>query len=245
MGFPLRAGCGVACAGIALYRALHITQSRRGRVGLVDVDGLVIFGPGSEWFWTMLSGIFVPVTFYLLYRQLRLQASSAAIDQVRRLVSEWEGEEMAMSCLEVLIAIRDGTDRSRLPASAVAHIANFWTEIGYLVEAGHMDVRLVHRNLGGWIETWWLRLLPTTLAWRQVEGPDLFLTFEKLVRQMEQLDRTTGDHSVLDEARLATGLPSSIEQAEGRIRRARQLRAVVVQPLPAATTVEGAPQPRQ
>ena len=68
---------------------------------LVNLDGLVILGPGSEWFWTMLSGIFVPITFYLLYRQLRLQASTASIEQVRRLAGEWDSEEMAMSALEV------------------------------------------------------------------------------------------------------------------------------------------------
>lgn len=202
---------------------------------LVNVDGLVIFGPGSEWFWTMLSGIFVPVTFYLLYRQLRLQASTATIEQVRRLVGEWESEEMSASALEVLVAIRDGGDRSRLPGPAVAHIANFWTEIGYLVESGHMDVRLVHRNFGGPIEAWWLWLLPTTLAWREIEGPHLFETFESLVRQLERLNRKVADTTVIDEATLAARLPVSIEQAEGRIRRGQERRAVIVRPLSPAT----------
>ena len=200
----------------------------------MNLNELVIVGPGSEWFWTMLSGIFVPVTFYLLYRQLRLQASTTSIEQVRRLVGEWESEEMAMSCLEVLVAIRDGSDRSKLPGPAVAHIANFWTEIGYLVESGHMDVRLVYRNLGGWIVTWWLRILPTTLAWREIEGPELFVTFENLVRQMERLSRKDGS-TVVDEALVATVLTSSIEQAEGRIRRGRERRAVIVRPLSTAT----------
>jgi hypothetical protein len=209
-------------------------------VQLVNLNGLVIFGPGSEWFWSMLSGIFVPITFYLLYRQLRLQASTAAIEQVRRLVGEWESEEMSMSALEVLVAIRDGSDRSKLPGPAVAHIANFWTEIGYLVESGHMDARLVHRNLGGWIETWWLRLLPTTLAWREIEGPHLFETFEKLVRQMERLN-PKGERRVVDEALVASVLPASIEQAEGRIRRGQERRAVIVRPLSPATLVAAAP----
>ena len=28
-------------------------------MGLVNLDGLVVIGPGSEWFWTMVSGVVV------------------------------------------------------------------------------------------------------------------------------------------------------------------------------------------
>jgi hypothetical protein len=42
-------------------------------VNLVNTDGLAIFGPGSEWFWTMLQFIALAITFYAIYRQLRAQ----------------------------------------------------------------------------------------------------------------------------------------------------------------------------
>jgi hypothetical protein len=42
-------------------------------MSLVNTDGLVIFGPGSEWFWTMLQFTALAITFYAIYRQLRTQ----------------------------------------------------------------------------------------------------------------------------------------------------------------------------
>lgn len=38
-----------------------------------ETSRLVFFGPGSEWFWTMLQFVTLSVTFYAIYRQLRLQ----------------------------------------------------------------------------------------------------------------------------------------------------------------------------
>lgn len=42
-------------------------------MNLVNTDGLVLLGPGSEWLWTAVSGIVLAGTFIALYRQLRLQ----------------------------------------------------------------------------------------------------------------------------------------------------------------------------
>jgi hypothetical protein len=40
---------------------------------LLNTDGLVFFGPGSEWFWSMLQFVVVAITVYGIYRQLRAQ----------------------------------------------------------------------------------------------------------------------------------------------------------------------------
>ena len=42
---------------------------------IINTDGLVLFGPGSEWLWFMLQFLALATTFYAIYRQLRLQAS--------------------------------------------------------------------------------------------------------------------------------------------------------------------------
>ena len=42
-------------------------------VKLVNTDGLTIFGPDSEWFWMMLQFTALVITFYAIYRQLRVQ----------------------------------------------------------------------------------------------------------------------------------------------------------------------------
>jgi hypothetical protein len=40
---------------------------------LTNTHGIVFFGPGSEWFWTMLQFVALATTFYAIYRQLRVQ----------------------------------------------------------------------------------------------------------------------------------------------------------------------------
>lgn len=42
-------------------------------MNLINTDGVVLLGQGSEWFWTALSGIALVVTFLAIYRQLRLE----------------------------------------------------------------------------------------------------------------------------------------------------------------------------
>jgi hypothetical protein len=42
-------------------------------VKLINTDGLVLFGPGSEWFWTALQFTALAITFIAIYRQLRSQ----------------------------------------------------------------------------------------------------------------------------------------------------------------------------
>ena len=49
---------------------------------LINTDGMAFIGPGSEWFWTALSGLVLAVTFFAIYRQLRLQRNQGAIEQI-------------------------------------------------------------------------------------------------------------------------------------------------------------------
>ena len=44
---------------------------------LINTDGMSLIGPGSEWFWTALSGIVLAGTFLAIYRQLRAQREQA------------------------------------------------------------------------------------------------------------------------------------------------------------------------
>ena len=39
----------------------------------INADGMSFIGPGSEWFWTAVSGIVLAITFIAIYRQLRGQ----------------------------------------------------------------------------------------------------------------------------------------------------------------------------
>ena len=40
---------------------------------IINTEGLALFGPGSEWFWTALQFTALAITFYAIYRQLQAQ----------------------------------------------------------------------------------------------------------------------------------------------------------------------------
>jgi hypothetical protein len=168
-------------------------------VKLIDLDNLVLIGPGSEWFWTAVSAIVVSITFVAIYRQVRMQRSSAAIAQLEAILREWDAEVMQRAWLAVLVEIEAGTDPHTFPAHAVIRLANFWERIGYLTRMNHFDRKLVHRSVSDEVERAWERLRPNVVAWRADDGNQLLYgDFEWLARSMTQMSARMGMSTPLD-----------------------------------------------
>src|SRR5262245_46560060 len=124
-------------------------------VTLINTDGMSFIGPGSEWFWTALSAIVVAVTFLAIFRQLQLQRSAAAIDQLNDLIHEWSSERLCRAKYNVLRALEAGRKGADLPNRPVATVGVFWQRVGFLVRGGHIDRELVYANLGDQAQVWW------------------------------------------------------------------------------------------
>ena len=200
---------------------------------LINTDGMAFIGPGSEWLWTAVSGIVLAVTFLAIYRQLRLQASAGALDQIAGFTREWDSEGMARSRLAVLLALRDGADPRNLRA-ATFEIGNYWERVGYLVRAGHIDRNVVFETLPN-AKSWWIWLAPAVRAIRLDEGwPRLYEHFEWLVGLWDEATLKKGE-TPPDEALAARLLPADIEYNRGQIRTAEELRAVIVRPMSPTT----------
>ena len=75
-------------------------------VKLINTDGMAFIGPGSEWFWTALSGVVLAVTFLGIYRQLSIARSANAFEQMARIANNWDSERLARHKLEILIALQ-------------------------------------------------------------------------------------------------------------------------------------------
>ena len=105
----------------------------------INTDGLSFIGPGSEWFWTALSGIVVAVTFVAIWGQLRPQRSTAAIEQLNTIILEWSSERLCRAKFNILVALEAGTDAADLPNRSVATVGFFWQRVGFLVRGGHID----------------------------------------------------------------------------------------------------------
>jgi hypothetical protein len=190
-------------------------------VKFINTDGMAFIGPGSEWFWTAVSGLVLAITFFAIYRQLRLQRDAAAIEQVKGLLGEWSSERMARAKLAILLAIQAGVEPDQLPHRAVAHIGFFWQQIGYLVRSGHMDRQLVYRHLGPQVQMWraWLR-------------PDDWADFGWLADTSAAIDAKRGVAGWLNEATSAEQLPASIAHFRDAIELEEALRSVTVRLTP-------------
>ena len=75
---------------------------------LINTNGMAFIGPGSEWFWTALSGIVLAVTFLGIYRQLSLARNANAFEQRNRIMEEFNSERVTRYKLDILVAPRRG-----------------------------------------------------------------------------------------------------------------------------------------
>lgn len=197
---------------------------------ILNTDGLVLFGPGSEWLWFMLQFLALATTFYAIYRQLRLQASQGAIAQIKDFTREYDSERMLRCRLATLIAQRD---EIAYPRGAAGAVMNFWEGLGALVRKGHLDANLYWDSFGIQCQVAWASLGPFILQERAERGDPLIGEhFEWLAAKMTSLDRQAGSVIVIDQAFVAPQLERSIATLEEMLRVEEALRAVVTTPPP-------------
>jgi len=208
------------------------TQWEGSGVKLINLDNAVLIGPGSEWFWTAISGLVLAATFLAIYRQLRLQRAATTFEQARNLAAEWDSEGMLRARLAVLVAAQQGSGPIHVPISAAATVANYWEGVGNLVKEGHVDPEQVQ---GSACRVFWARLSAfgfIELGRERENDREVFANFEWLAEKFAERERRAGRAGHFDEAALAKLLPGSIENATGALSAAEELRAVIVRQMP-------------
>ena len=210
---------------------------------LINTDGMAFIGPGSEWFWTALSGVVLAVTFIAIYRQLVLARGASAREQLESSDREWNSERFARCKVEILVARRDNADPASVPSAPAQAIAMYWERIAALARGGHLDPKLLHTYNGGACSVWWVALAPFVRRRRaELEDETEFKGFEWLAQVMTELDLRAGT-AEFTEAMFASQLASRIEVFEDRLRFEQVLRSGIVgspevlPPGPPATTV--------
>lgn len=167
---------------------------------LINTNGLAFIGPGSEWFWTAISGLILVVTFIAIYRQLRIMRSASAFEQLDAFERELRSERMIRSELEVLVALRDGTDPAHLSRGAAYGIFQFWETTGALARRGHLDPKLLFEGSGINVVDWWQTLAPYAKRVRvDAQSPAFLENFEWLAGTMAELARRARTQSWLDD----------------------------------------------
>jgi hypothetical protein len=196
-------------------------------VKFINTDGMAFIGPGSEWFWTAVSGIVLAVTFLAIFRQLSLQRSANAREQLDSTDREWGSELFTRCKLEVLLALSDSTEPASVPSAPAQAIALYWERIAALAQGGHLDPRLLHQFNGGACPVWWVALAQFVAKVR-IDNQDAteYQGFEWLAVKMAELDRQAGA-SIFDATLLATQLNDRIATYQGTLRLQQAVRSSV------------------
>lgn len=152
---------------------------------LISGEPLVLIGPGSEWFWTAISGVVLAVTFLAIYRQLGAQRAANAFQQVNALWDEWSSEPLTRARLAVFVSLRDGSSLLALPAHGFGRVMNYWEKVAGLVRAGHVPLALVDQSYGSDVWLWWQLLEPKLTKIRLDESePGIGIDFEWLAQRV-------------------------------------------------------------
>lgn len=158
---------------------------------MLSTEGLTLFGPGSEWFWSMLQFVVVAITLVGIYVQLRQARAASAFNQADALQERWEAERMVRRRLAIAVALRDDGPDADLEALCKP-IANFWEGVGALVRAKHSDLAVVQEDLGPSCLIWWSVLEPEVRRTRAEVGGDIWVHFEWLAGEVARYRRAQG-----------------------------------------------------
>jgi hypothetical protein len=221
-------------------RADSAAQGGR-NVPLVNLDNLVILGPGSEWFWSMAQFVVVAVTLIAIYVQVRVQLHTTTFEQARELQDVWNSERMLRARLAVLEASQASPEGRDIPIGASSIIANHWETVGNLVKTGHVDLDQID---GLACRLFWARLSAfgfIELGRTRANDPEVLANFEWLATRYADQARTAGVQAEFDDATLASMLPASLRAVRESLAIEEELRAVIVRPAGGAASAFEAP----
>lgn len=142
--------------------------------------------------------------------------------------------------LDILLALRDGTDPADIPEGAAQHIEGFWEEFATLARTGHQNPKLLWQHDSNAAQAWWAILAPRVLKGRAESGNATYMEdLEWLAGVMAEMDRRAGTRAfTLAASAMDTGITSLKEQS--RVEQA--LRSAIVVSAD-AVTLEQSPAP--
>jgi hypothetical protein len=157
-------------------------------VKIFNFDVMALFGPGSEWFWTMAQFLLLTVTALAIYRQLRAQGSANALSAQTALLAEWDSPAMLRLRLASLMHIASG-QLEQPPGFRI--VGNFFARLASLVTHGHLLSTDSWELWSGQTQFWWALAAPWLSAIR-TPNPGIWGEFEELAATLAALDRKNG-----------------------------------------------------
>ena len=198
---------------------------------LINTDGLALIGPGSEWFWAMLTMVMLTTTFVAVYRQLRAQVAANALQKMQFLEDRWD-HRLTYARLRVALHLKYNKPGPGMEPEMI-EVADFWETIDQLQEDGHLRMR----DVESWsrsIQMWWALLAPAIEAERVRQRAPMYDGWERLDQLMREHDARRGVPYQLDATTLPRILDDVIRVNTGRLRMAQEVSSGVIPTAPPA-----------
>jgi hypothetical protein len=184
----------------------------------INTEGMSLIGPGSEWFWTAVSGLVLAITFVAIYRQLRLTRDGEAMKMLDGFYAEWNSERMLRYRLAILRWVAAGRPSATRPRGPLNGIGNFWEKLATLGRRGHLDTVLLWDAFSADCVVAWYDLEPFVRASRdEVGDPRIFEHFDWMAGRMRDLDRRSGLDTISRETYEAL-IPARLAAQEENLR---------------------------
>jgi hypothetical protein len=208
-------------------------------VKLINTDGMAFIGPGSEWFWTALSGIILAVTFIAIYRQLRAQRSTNAIGVLSALEDRWNSERLVRDRLKVVVALRSGQldEADSLPFQRLMY---FFEQIAAVATHGHVATHDLWETWSVGVRWWWVALAPVIDEDRAEMG-SAWTAFEHLAAAMGEMDKKNGRTLEYQPATVRSQFDGMIASLFAALRDEQDARAGVMPTVPPGEIGQPAP----
>jgi hypothetical protein len=195
-------------------------------VEIFNLDEAVLFGPGSEWLWTMLTGLVLGLTGFAIFRQLSAQRFANELSYQKALNDEWQSPAMKRFRLAALMDIARGRAELSQP---MRYVGNLFDELAYLQNHGLFQSAMT-MDLGSvTLQRWWWGMAAARIANAREDTPRQWSEWERLALRMRERDRKAGTALDLSQEYLnGTLLNSYIIREIEALRLEQEVRAGVI-----------------
>jgi hypothetical protein len=191
---------------------------------LINLDGLVLFGPGSEWFWTMAQFAALTITGVAIFRQLKAQAWANQFELLRQFGNDFSDERMTRTKLTALIDLSRG---ARHLTPAMDDTGNFFENVANARFHGHMHPRYAREEFATAGQWYWAVFEPVLPDLRRAD-PTLWQAWERWLVEVRELDRHSGKIADPRLERVAASIPEAIDYFIARLRTEQEMKSGVI-----------------
>jgi hypothetical protein len=149
-----------------------------------------LFGPQSEWFWTMTQCAAVFITLLFILRQVKLQSDSHLVHSFAVFGERWNSRMMLHARRDICLRYRPGDG---VVDGTVQHLCLFFEELGAFTAKRVLDPDIVWEIYSFEIEHYWAMVDEAIKRFRKEENDyTFFYHFERLYRQTRKLGKKKG-----------------------------------------------------